>query len=648
MILKHWRYLGAALAIVGAPGLAMDGPGDAALLAAYDAYRAGDPVKLAKQARGLNGHVLVPWLEYWQLALRLEDAPATEVRAFLDRWAGSYPAERLRTDWLKALGRRGEWAAFDAEAGQLDHPDLELRCYGWSSRAARGDDKALDEAAVMWLEPRELPEGCGRLAALMIERGRIGVPEIWRRVRVLAENGQIVAAKNALGNLPRDEAPDERALTEAVRAPQRLLARLPRSLERRPVREVAVLAAVRLARADARALARSLEGPLGARLSEEDAKYLWGRAALEAARAHYGEALEWYARADAARLDDEQLAWKARAGLRGGQWQPVREAIDRMSAEARADPAWSYWYGRALAAQGDAAGAQAYFLRISGRTDFYSLLATEELGYVAALPGPGYVPSDEEVAAAGRRAGLARALALIHLGLRGEGVREWLYSIRDLADRELLAAAELARRAEAYDRSISAADRTVSLHNFGLRYPSPFRDVFREYAKAQGLDEAWVLALVRQESRFVAEARSSAGAQGLMQLMPRTARYVAQKIGLRGCCRGTQVNDVKTNVSLGTGYLKLVLDSLGQPLLASAAYNAGPGRARRWRDARPLEGAIYVETIPLNETRDYVKKVTANAVFYAALLEGRLAPIKERLGTVAARVPEERADEELP
>ena len=145
-----------------------------------------------------------------------------------------------------------------------------------------------------------------------------------------------------------------------------------------------------------------------------------------------------------------------------------------------------------------------------------------------------------------------------------------------------------------------------------------------------------MLGLVRQESRFITDARSSAGAAGLMQVMPRTARYVAAKIGMRDY-RPKSVTEVETNVTLGTGYLKIVLDQLGHPVLASAAYNAGPTRARRWRDDQPLEGAIYAETIPFAETRDYVKKVMSNSVFYSALLEKKPMPLKSRLGVIQPR-----------
>jgi soluble lytic murein transglycosylase len=278
---------------------------------------------------------------------------------------------------------------------------------------------------------------------------------------------------------------------------------------------------------------------------------------------------------------------------------------------------------------------------------FYGLLASEELGYVATLPPTTHTPSDEEVTAAQAHPGLARALELIRLGVRTEGVREWIFAIRPFNDQQLLAAAELALRAEIYDRAIHTADRTVRSHNFALRYPVPFRDMFRDYAKTHGVDEAFVLGLVRQESRFIAEARSSAGAAGVMQVMPNTARYVAGRMRMRGY-RHKDIHDLETNITLGTGYLKLVLDQLGHQVLASAAYNAGPSRARRWRDSRSLEGAIYAETIPFPETRDYVKKVMTNSVFYAAVLDKKLPPLKPRLGTIAPRTGVEPAEEELP
>lgn len=633
MIFKVFRNLAAVVCCIAAQAAVGKNPLDDSLLGAYDAYRAGDPVKFAKHAARLEGHLLEPWLDYWRLSMRLEDASNREVREFFAKHPNDYVSERLRSDWLRVLGKRADWPEFERQSPLYTRDDLEVACYRWIARLEKGDDNALADSMAMWLEPTELPEGCQRLSLTLSARGKLSVTDVWRRVRVLFEHGQITAAKTTLGLLPKKEAPDERMLAEAARQPKRMLERLPAVLETRAAREVAVLAAVRYARTDAAGTARALDGALGERFSQSELRYLWGLVGYEAAREHNERALEWYARGDATLLEDRHLAWRTRAALRAGQWKVVRESIDRMTPANANHPAWIYWYGRALAAQGEETGSRAFYLRIAGQSDFYGLLANEELGYLVALPQETHVPSEREVAAAAAEPGLARALELIRLGIRVEGVREWLFAIRSFDDQKLIAAAELARRAGAYDRAIHTADRTSRVHNFALRYPVPYHDVFREYAKSHGVDEAWVLGLVRQESRFNTDARSSAGAAGLMQVMPGTARYVASRLGLRNY-RARNVTDIETNVTLGTGYMRMVMDQLGHPVLASAAYNAGPSRARRWRDSRALEGAIYVESIPFGETRDYVRKVMANAVMYSAVLNQKPVPLKTRLGAI--------------
>jgi soluble lytic murein transglycosylase len=609
---------------------------DDAVLGAHAAFTAGDPDKLARHAAALKGHTLEPWTEYWRLRLRIEDARAEDIQRYLAQHAGTYLGDLLRGDWLRELGRRGEWLAFERALAPLAQDDLEIRCYAWSARLARADGEAALEARAAWREPRELPEGCLALTEGLLKTGALGEDSIWQRVRLLLANGQVSAARRALGYLPAKEQPDERLLTQAAVASQKLVAQPPKNLEPRGTREVMLFALSRLARSDARAAASALEGALGERLPAEERELAWARVAIGAAMDHLPEALEWYARAGKTPLTDEQLAWKARAALRAGQWQTVRDAIEPMSLLARQDPAWIYWYGRALAAQGDGERARAYFQRIAGRPFYYSVLATEELGAQASVPRPFHVATEEEVDAARGHPELARALELYRLGLRPEATKEWMFAVRGMNDRQLLAAAELARRAAVYDRAIGTAIRTEQAHDYRLRYLAPFREVFSTYAGAFDLEEAWVLGVVRQESRFVADARSGAGAAGLMQLLPHTARWVAQKTGYRGY-NAKRVADVETNIALGSRYLKFVLDGTGHPVLALAAYNAGPTRARRWMPPQPMEAAVFVESIPYGETRDYVRSVMANAVHYALVLEGRSTTLKARMGMVPGR-----------
>ena len=609
---------------------------DEAVLGAYDAFRAGDPVRFERYARDAKDDVLAPWVEYWRLKLRIEDASAAEIDPYLARYAGQYLGDQLRLDWLRELGRRGDWAAFERARGPLVQDDPEVRCYAWRARIARGDAQALVESRVIWLEPRELSDGCQSLADELVRRGAAGEDQLWARARVLLASGQLGAARKVLAALPAKARPDERLLSQAAAAPRRVLAQPPRNPDARAARELTIFAVLRLARTDLDAAAAEANGTAAGRLPDGDRAWLWGQLALRGALDLRDDALDWYARAGDAPLDDTQLAWKARAALRAGEWRVVLETLARLSPQALTDPAWTYWRARALAALGDEDGARAAYRRIADGPLYYNVLAAEELGGEAAIPQPFHAPSDEDVYEAQRNDQLGRALELFRLGLRTEGTREWMFAVRAMDDRHLLAAAELALRAGAYDRAIGTAGRTELVHDYRLRYPAPFRDVFKAYAAEHGLEEAWLLGTVRQESRFIADARSGSGASGLMQLLPHTARWVAQRTGYKGYS-GKKMTDVETNITLGSRYLLHMLERTGQPVLASTAYNAGPNRVRRWLPAQDMEGAVFVENIPIDETREYVKRVLANTVHYALLLEGRTATLKARLGTIAGR-----------
>jgi soluble lytic murein transglycosylase len=306
-------------------------------------------------------------------------------------------------------------------------------------------------------------------------------------------------------------------------------------------------------------------------------------------------------------------------------------------AEAR-EPAWRYWRARALRELGEPEAARGLMKSLAGEANFYGLLAAEELGLPPSPDWNTSPPPASELDRARALPGIERALALYRIGLDPEALREWIWALKGLDDRTLLAAAEVARQAAVPDRAIATADRTVQIHDFTQRYPIPHREALASAARQWNLDEAIVYSIIRQESRFMPEARSRVGAMGLMQLMPATARWVARQIPVQPY-RPDMLAQPETNIQMGSYYFRRVLDDLGHPVLAAAAYNAGPGRARRWRDQRSLEGAIYIETIPFNETRDYVKKVFANAWFYSHRLEGK-ASLKPLLGEVAGRTAE--------
>ncbi len=612
---------------------------DEIFLAAHAAARAGDYDKLARYDAQLQGYLLEPYVESWLLRPRLDVATAEEVRGFLVRQQGSLLAEQVRKQWLKVLGKKQQWDLFRSEHPLLVSDDDEISCYALRARWQQKDESALVEVRAQWYAPRELPEACVPLAEALITSGQFTSRHVWERIRILLEAGVVSAAWSTAGYLPPREALDRGHLFAAAAGPQRYLDDRKKDLSRRQVRELTMFALHRLARTDPVAAAAYWEQKLRAKFSAEEQGYVWGQFALQAARRNLPQALKWYGYAEAAgaQLSEEQLAWRLRAALRQGNWREVQVAAEKMSPLQRNEPAWIYWQGRAAQALGNPAEARTLFARIAGEYHFYARLAAEELDLAFTLPPKGYTPTAEEVAAVAREPGFERALALYRLDQRFESAREWIWSIRGMDDKQLLAAAEFARQNEMFDRAINTADKTLALHDFSVRYLAPYREALGENARAQQLEEAWVLGLVRQESRFISAVKSSAGAAGLMQLMPSTAKWVAGRMGMQDYS-WARVTDAGVNAALGTYYLRHVLDDLdGSPVLAAAAYNAGPGRARKWRDTRPLEGAIYAETIPFNETRDYVKKVMNNTMYYAALLGGKVRSLKARLGIIAPR-----------
>ncbi|SFW19775.1 lytic transglycosylase domain-containing protein [Nitrosovibrio sp. Nv17] len=622
----------------------MAGPDDD-FLAMRQAFQIGDATRVSHYAQRLQGHVLEPYAAYYQLRPRLDAAAALgeaqDIRAFLRRYREGPLGERLLGEWLKALGKAQQWGLFAEVYPELVNGDVELTCYALQQRLSIHDDSAFDAARPLWFNGKELPANCTPVFEILASANVLQAEDVWARLRLALEAGNASVAKQVNGYLPNDQALDTDRLKAATDNPLRYLEKHRGTIATRADREIALFAMQRLARSGPDQ-AHTYWHKIRGRFSEADQAYFLAQLADQAARRLNPRALEWFREAgNVSRmpvvLSDAQLGWKVRAALRTGDWALVLETIEAMSPAEQETGTWRYWKARALKTRNRMAEANALLAPLSTEHNFYGQLAEEELGVGMSALAESYKATADEIADMQRSPGIQRALVLYRLNLRTEAGREWAWAIRDLDDRHLLAAAEIARRNGLYDRAIHTADRTRLQHDFTLRFLAPHREAVRDILKQQELDEAWVYGLIRQESRFISDARSSAGAMGLMQLMPATAKWVAKKMGMKKYHKGL-VTDINTNLALGTYYLRHVLTMFDdQPLLASAAYNAGPGRARQWRDARALEGAVYAETIPFNETRDYVKKVMSNSMYYASTFGHQVRTLTQRLGIVAPR-----------
>ena len=582
--------------------------------------------------------------------------------------------------------------------------DREVRCYALLIEHIKNpalDAKLSDEVRKNWYAQREAEDGCTAAVERLVGATNLTVLDVWQKARLSMEANRPKAARDAV-QIVAPEAVG--LVTEMSASPIKFLNSKHIALSKTRKEIITLALVRMAAAGDADGAAVQLESKWGVQLSAEERNWVWGVIARQAATrmgtVPAGDALQHFARVTReSDLTDDMLGWKTRAALRAGAqpaWPQVLSAINAMSEEARKEPTWAYWKARALLATAppgpalsaaesvpaaeialpvvsgaaapasgaaapastpaavavqlvslspQRAEAQSLLQSIASVRGFYEQLALEELGQKISVPTRPAPLSAEEKDAARLNASLNRSAYAITLGLRGEGVREWNYATNlhqrgGMSERELLAAAQFACDRQIWDRCINTSERTKNETDFDQRFPMPFRDAVIKRAQGISLDPAYVYGLIRQESRFIMDARSGVGASGLMQVMPATARWTARKIGLDGFTPN-QINDRDTNITIGTAYLKLALDDLGGSMaMAAAAYNAGPSRPRSWRGqagSPTLDAAIWAENVPFSETRDYVKKVLSNTTNYAAILTGQPQSLKARLGTVGPR-----------
>jgi len=582
-----------------------------------DAARKNDIQRTQQLSGSLSNYPYLDYVRYFQLKpqmfdkgneARAESSVDDEVRAFISTYDGSAIADRMRNDWLLVLGKRKDWNEFDREYPKfvLDD-DTNVKCYSLQSRLSKNEDpKAIgQEALKIMIDPRQFGSACQELVPALVQVNGLSTSQ----ARVLGRSAAEMNFETAGRRMGGDD----------------------------PIGGI-----IRAARVDPSKTYRDFVQS-SSRYNKEDQAAAWGVIGQFLAKRLDRNAIDAYRRQQQLGfnqlLSAETQEWKVRTALRAHDWSLVRESIESMNPIVRQrDPAWTYWYGRSLKELGDSEKANTQFQLLEDQFNFYGQLAREELGKPIVIPPKAKV-SNAEIKEMGKRGGFSRAERFYAMNLRFEGNREWNWELRGMSDRQLLAAAEYAKRIHLYDRTVNTADRTKGEHDFGLRYPTPFKEQLSPIAKNIDLNLAWAYGLIRQESRFITNASSSVGASGLMQVMPNTAKYVAKKIGMNSYTN-ERLKETQTNLTLGSHYLNMVLKDLDDSwVLASAAYNAGPSRPKSWRERlnQSTEGAIFVESIPFNETRTYVKNVLANASYYSLLMDGQTTPMKQRLGVIVPR-----------
>lgn len=615
-----------------------DTPAARAVIAAREAMKRRQWDALNQAAAQAQGDQLAVYADYWvaeaavQKALNPIDVPIADT--FLQRYPNTYMADKLRAIWIIELVKSGDFIKANAMSDFVWY-NKEVRCGKLLARHMIGRAVKADEA-IADFAPNNL---CWKLFDQLVADGVLNFENLKPVLLDAIEDNQIKTAQRVAGFML-----DTKAMAQynsMMKSPGEWLrnqsAPMTHSTEL-----LATIAMGRLARESLDSADTFINQVKHAGWPVDAVQWARSQVALRASLNLDPRADDWYREAGDVHLSSSGYEWRVRSALRQPNidWKWVNVAIALMPPDLAKDPSWVYWKARSMVALGQSEQATEQYKSIARGFNFYGQLAAEELGQSIGVPQTPAAITPEEIKAAQTNVELQTAVALFKHGWRIEAVPQWNWAIRDMNDRQLMAAAEFAKQQHIYDRVVNTSDRTREEINFAQRYIAPFEGQVTAQARLIDLDAAWVYGLIRQESRFITDAKSVVGASGLMQLMPATAKWVAKKIGMTDFSP-QRVNEFDINTKLGTNYLNLVLNDLGgSQVLASAGYNAGPGRSVRWRAtlSQPIEGAIFAETIPFNETRDYVKNVLSNATYYAAIFSGQPQSLKERLGQIGPSV----------
>lgn len=637
---KYYKVL--ALGLASAGYVSVTHAADEQFNDALQAANAGNIGLLQQFQTSMQNDVLGYYPEYWSLNANLAIQPASNIVNFAQRYPQSAMAEKLAADYVEEKVKQADFATAQPVLQYVSNTDQAESCAVAQVRAKSGDSLVFAEYKDVWLNTNSQPEPCmglGRMmlsSPLMTEQDR--QQRLWGQLRA-GQSGQALATAQTLGmslslsQLNQIQANPLNYLWSAPKASATDHAYLVFALGRLADSDLntAISSVQRAAQGTPVQVQKALYRVVGYIGGTTVMKNNFNREVLDYLDASYG--LPFSA---------EEAEIYARQAIRFSSWESLIRAIDAMSVSQKQEDRWQYWLARASEQRGDAGSkrtAQEIFKRLAHGDDYHNLLAKDHLGQSYNNIPNNVQPSNSDIQRLNQDIHFSRAFALRRVNAPDNYInREWNWAVRQAYlkhdDGLLLAAAKRATDMGWYDRAIYAADRTENKHNYAYRYAMPHQSYVVSHSRNAGIDPAWAYGLMRQESRFVSHARSHVGAGGLMQIMPDTAKLVARQMG--ETYNPAALTDMNTNIRYGTFYLSMIQSQLSNsPVLATAGYNAGPNRARRWQpDVQPIAADQYTETIPLIETRDYVKHVMTNATHYGVLLGQGAQSIEKRMNII--------------
>lgn len=599
---------------------------------ALDENRAGDYQRLAEQ---LQDYPLYPYLQFRELRARLKKADPDEISTFIERHKNDPLGWRLRQAWLYALAKQRDWPQFLA-AWHGTQP-VKLQCYKLQAQIKTGQTAGLVEHALeLWMVGKSQEKACDPVFSYLEDNNKITRDLLWQRIRLAMNSGNTGLARYLAKRLPERDAAWVTLWRAARAKPARTLESAELNKDTPEAREIILYSIRRIARTDADQAHRKWEKLKPRyRFTQEESAQLEKKIAMSANWQKLPQAHAWLVAVPETAADTSVREWRVRTAVANRDWNAVLQHTATLLDGAKNREEWQYWQAVALEKTGQQTQAENSLAVLATQRDYHGFLAADTLKWPYQMGNKPLEYDEAELEQLSRQPGLVRAHELFRAAMFIDARREWASATRNFSVEELKLAAVLADRWGWHDRAILTVASAQDYSDLRLRFPLDYTDDIKQVAHSNQLEPAHVYAVIRQESAFNKDAKSHAGAMGLMQLMPKTGLATARKYNIPlGNTRLLYQPD--KNITIGSAYLKQVMDQYDKNIvLASAAYNAGPHRVDRWLPKDEEQAAdSWIALIPYRETRKYVQRILAYIAIYDWRMGQPETPLQQHMPVI--------------
>lgn len=574
-----------------------------------------------KHENELKHYILYPYLIYQDYINRLKYISIYEVESFIKDYKDSVLAKRLKTKWLLEQAGKKNWEEYLKLYTPVEEPTLKCHYFNAKLQKNRIDEKIYEEISKMWLSSKSLPNACNQVFKKWEKTGHKTKGMIWERIKLTMKNNNYKLTKYLAENLNQYERDIVNLWIKTLQYPK-LIYNFDQYKKQNPIySDIITSTIIKIANSnpkEALKLWKIYDQKIIFKKSQWNLviKSIGGSLINKG----YNKAAKWLEKLPDKYASEDLFNIKLKYALLQKDWDFLIKILTKLPKDIADTDKWQYWKARALYEKGHHNLCKQILTNLSTKRNYYGLIASLRLLKPFTIKNKNYHLTKDEINNVLSLPCIARAIELYKLKKQYLANCEWFFAIKNFPEDKKQAAAYIANKLNISNWSIVALSQANNQDDLNLRFPLNYSKHIIEEAKRNSIDPAWIFAITRQESAFIPNARSRAGALGLMQLIPSTGKMVAKTENLK-LTSSCELFKVDNNIKLGSKYFKMMLKRYNNNyVLAIAAYNAGPRKIEEWLPKDNMEADIWIETIPFRETRNYVQNVLTYTVIYQLLL----------------------------